>query len=364
MATIVYLDPDDEITSAATRIRTADGVRVGLVLPFGSRVATSRINFRLLAREAQANGRRLDIVAPDASARALAASAGLPVFGSVAEYEAALDGGLDGGRGRPCDRTAAARDRRATGAQPRPRRRWPPSPRSRPSGPEVARPLPAVRGRLVRCRSVRGRGRPGARRGRGDGRRSSRRSSTRSCGAAARSPWRSRVAARPAAGAIVAILVLVLAVVVGGVAAAFVLPSAEITVTPRIDARGPGLPDRHRGPGRRRPWTRRASSSRRRRSRSPWRSRATSRPPASGSRRRGPPAASAGRTATRAPPTPSRRGPSSGRPAARPSPPTRSVFLPVAGLSGNPPNVSVKCTTSEVAVTAVEAGRGRQRGGR
>ena len=48
--------------------------------PFGSRVATSRINFRLLAREAQANGRRLDIVAPDASARALAASAGLPVF--------------------------------------------------------------------------------------------------------------------------------------------------------------------------------------------------------------------------------------------------------------------------------------------
>src|SRR6187402_1395303 len=91
MATIVYLDADDEITSAASRIRSADDARVGLVLPFGSRVATSRINFRLLAREALASGRRLDIVAPDASARALAASAGLPVFASVGEYEAALD---------------------------------------------------------------------------------------------------------------------------------------------------------------------------------------------------------------------------------------------------------------------------------
>ena len=91
MATIVYLDADDEITSAASRIRAARDERVGLVLPFGSRVATSRINFRLLAREAMANGRRLDIVAPDTSARALAVSAGLPVFSSVGEYEAALD---------------------------------------------------------------------------------------------------------------------------------------------------------------------------------------------------------------------------------------------------------------------------------
>ena len=109
MATIVYLDADDEITSAATRIRTADAPRIGLVLPFGSRVATSRINFRLLAREAQANGRRLDIVAPDASARALAASAGLPVFASVAEYEEALDGGLD-------DEDAGVRASAAAGA--------------------------------------------------------------------------------------------------------------------------------------------------------------------------------------------------------------------------------------------------------
>ena len=47
MATpLVYLDVDDEITSAATRIRTSDGDRLALVLPYGSRLATSRINFQ------------------------------------------------------------------------------------------------------------------------------------------------------------------------------------------------------------------------------------------------------------------------------------------------------------------------------
>jgi hypothetical protein len=86
---IVYLDADDEITSAASRIRIADEKRIALVVPYGSRLATSRINFRLLAREAQVRGHRLSVVAGDAATRALAASAGLPVFGSVGEYEEA-----------------------------------------------------------------------------------------------------------------------------------------------------------------------------------------------------------------------------------------------------------------------------------
>jgi hypothetical protein len=91
MATIVYLDVDDEITSAAARIRGSDQLRVALVLPHASRLSTSRINFRLLAREARLHSRRLGIVAPDAATRALAASAGLPAFHSVGEYEASLD---------------------------------------------------------------------------------------------------------------------------------------------------------------------------------------------------------------------------------------------------------------------------------
>ena len=93
---IFYLDIDDEITSAAARIRGTRDLAVVLVLPAGSRIATSRINFRLLAREAQQRSRRLSIVAPEASTRALAAAAGLPVFASTQEYEASL---LDRGQG-------------------------------------------------------------------------------------------------------------------------------------------------------------------------------------------------------------------------------------------------------------------------
>ena len=105
---ILYLDVDDEITSAAARIRRAEGNRVVLVLPYGSRVATSRINFRLLARDALMHEKRLSIVAPDGATRALAASAGLPVFASVAEYEGSLEDGDRAGAGRAAAAAAAA----------------------------------------------------------------------------------------------------------------------------------------------------------------------------------------------------------------------------------------------------------------
>jgi hypothetical protein len=98
-AGIVYLDVDDEITSAASRIRSSPETKVALVVPYGSRIATSRMNFRLLSREALVSNRRLSIVSGDAAARSLAASAGLPVFASVGEYEGAI--GLDAAAGPP-----------------------------------------------------------------------------------------------------------------------------------------------------------------------------------------------------------------------------------------------------------------------
>ncbi len=77
---VIYLDIDDEITSAAARIRAVEGRRVAVVLPYGSRVATSRINFRLLARDALTHEKRLSIVAGrrgDAGPRRLGRAAGL-----------------------------------------------------------------------------------------------------------------------------------------------------------------------------------------------------------------------------------------------------------------------------------------------
>ena len=106
MAGIIYLDIDDEITSAAARIRTAKDLRLAIVVPPGSRVSTSRINFRLLAREARERHRQLAIVAPDAASRSLAASAGLPVFSSVGDYESSAE--ARPGDTEPADGTAAA----------------------------------------------------------------------------------------------------------------------------------------------------------------------------------------------------------------------------------------------------------------
>src|SRR6187551_2257837 len=119
-AGIVYLDVDDEITSAAARIRGSEATKVALVIPYGSRIATSRMNFRLLSREAVVNNRRLSIVASDAATRALAASAGLPVFSSVAEYDTAMAPGDIAGAtpraGPPDDDNGSPGTALATGA--------------------------------------------------------------------------------------------------------------------------------------------------------------------------------------------------------------------------------------------------------
>jgi hypothetical protein len=86
---IYYLDVDDEVTSAAARIRDSSDNRIALVLSGGARVATSRINFRLLAREARRRSKRLAIIAADPSVQSVARSAELPVYSSVGEYERA-----------------------------------------------------------------------------------------------------------------------------------------------------------------------------------------------------------------------------------------------------------------------------------
>ena len=251
VATVVYLDAEDEITSAAARIRAAADTRVAVVVPFGSRVATSRINFRLLAREAMVNGKRLDIVAPDASARALAASAGIPVFASVGEYEAALNAPEDddattvapaGDQGRAAGAGAAgaAGRRQAWRAAGRPRRRRP-DPRRAPRPRPTPRPAPPMdpeqeaeleevvrRSRQIPVVKPRRRVRKG-------------------------------------------LLATLLVLIVGGGAAAVAgylfLPAADITITPQIQpvgpisSRSPPIPPPP-------PWTPRRSSSPRRPSRS------------------------------------------------------------------------------------------------
>ena len=157
---IVYLDVDDEITSAAARIRDVPRRRVALVLPYGSRVATSRINFRLLSRDAMLNEKQLAVVAGDSATRALAASAGLPVFASVSEYESTQPDGGDGAgepgaAARTASRRGRRRPRRARGrpaplvAAPRPRRRNGHDAARRPAPAEATAPTEPVRPRTT-----------------------------------------------------------------------------------------------------------------------------------------------------------------------------------------------------------------------
>lgn len=88
--TVAYLDADDEITVAVARLRKADDRHFVLVLPRGSRIATSRINFRLLEREGQARGVTVALVSDESAVRSLAVSAGIPAYASVEQAKTAL----------------------------------------------------------------------------------------------------------------------------------------------------------------------------------------------------------------------------------------------------------------------------------
>ncbi|CAN5678542.1 hypothetical protein BH24CHL8_BH24CHL8_10050 [soil metagenome] len=91
--TVCYLDVDDEITDAVAGLRTTGEGRFILVLPPGSRIATSRINFRLLAREGQERDVLVGLVSSEPAVRSLAISAGMPAYATVEEAESALGEG-------------------------------------------------------------------------------------------------------------------------------------------------------------------------------------------------------------------------------------------------------------------------------
>jgi hypothetical protein len=216
MANVFYLDVDDEITSAAARIRTSQDPRVGLVVPPGSRIATSRINFRLLAREALERNRALSIVSTDVAARALAASAGLPVYATVAEFEA--DQGTQVGGGGDATQAGAAPARAPRGTV------------DDASGVGLAgsaAPAAAVAGAGARGASGSTGGTPDARVG------------ARSSGASAPSVRVASRSSRASARVAATVITLVVIALVFGLIGVFLLPSATITVTPKLEAVGP-----------------------------------------------------------------------------------------------------------------------------
>jgi hypothetical protein len=84
---LLYLEPDDEITSVVRRMRETDAPRVVLVASGRTKATTSAVALRLLAQVAAEEGREVVLVA-DAFARSLAGEAGIPAFASVGDANA------------------------------------------------------------------------------------------------------------------------------------------------------------------------------------------------------------------------------------------------------------------------------------
>lgn len=81
---LIYLEPDDEITSVVRRVRGAASRSVIIVAPGRSRATSSAVALRLLAQVAAEEERTIALVA-DPGTRAVAGEAGIPAFASIAE---------------------------------------------------------------------------------------------------------------------------------------------------------------------------------------------------------------------------------------------------------------------------------------
>ena len=79
---VVYLEADDEITTAVRRVRSSDAARVIVAVPGRSRATSSAVALRLLARAADEEGREVAVVG-DALTRSLAAEAGLTAYATL-----------------------------------------------------------------------------------------------------------------------------------------------------------------------------------------------------------------------------------------------------------------------------------------
>jgi Baseplate J-like protein len=113
--TVCYIEVDDEITGAISRIRAVKDGEAVIVLPHGSRIATSRINFRLLAREGTERRLNLVAVSDEPSVRALAVSAGLPAYDTLVAAQQALANFRDQDR-RLAERIGPSEEDAATSA--------------------------------------------------------------------------------------------------------------------------------------------------------------------------------------------------------------------------------------------------------
>ena len=204
---LIYLEPDDEITTVVRRLRETDAPRVILVAPGRTKATTSAVGLRLVGALARDEGREIVLVG-DAAARSLAAEAGIAAVASVAEARSLAVGAIPASAGTAPERariSVVRGERRPVGPVPQPA-----EPAARPPVDrfDETRPVPVAAPAIAPPRAKR------------------------------RTATRRRPDARRLPGPAVAALLLL--VLLGGVAgAAVVLPGATVRIVPAAQAIGP-----------------------------------------------------------------------------------------------------------------------------
>jgi len=83
MDEILYLEPDEEITSVVDKLKGLDAESVGLVAPKGSSIVQSLVSLKLLQKQAKGLGKEISIVTSDEVGQNLAGRINLPVYADV-----------------------------------------------------------------------------------------------------------------------------------------------------------------------------------------------------------------------------------------------------------------------------------------
>ncbi len=83
MDEILYLEPDEEITSVVDKLKGLEADSVGLVAPKGSSIVQSLVSLKLLQKQAKELGKEIAIVTSDEVGQNLASRIDLPVYADV-----------------------------------------------------------------------------------------------------------------------------------------------------------------------------------------------------------------------------------------------------------------------------------------
>lgn len=91
---IIYLEPDEEITSVIERLKAIDDPEVAIVVPKRAGILQSIINLKLLRFQSEKQKKRLSVVTTDKTGRNLASAVGLTVYQKLPEGSEVIDAAI------------------------------------------------------------------------------------------------------------------------------------------------------------------------------------------------------------------------------------------------------------------------------